>query len=199
MGAVTSTIIQNEHGQSKSSQTSATSPENASDRDLLIGAGFQGERLKMIAENHSPVTACTQAERRQWLNQLSLAAGEDCGPYPMPSRADLPLCCVALSVEDDPSRMAGVNFWDVDASGDADSDKAWGEFLAEDAVRYVRAHPGTEILTGILYWMGAALRFEERCPGPLENGFVYRVLRDYPDAVEQMFAAVYRQCPERLN
>jgi hypothetical protein len=38
-----------------------------------------------------------------------------------------------------------------------------------------------------------AAHYEERCPGPLENGFVYRVLSDYPDAVDRLFAAVYRQ------
>jgi hypothetical protein len=64
---------------------------------------------------------------------------------------------------------------------------------------YVRAHPGTEILSAILYWMGVTVHFEERCPGPLENGFVRRVQRDVPDAVEQMFAAVYRQHPNALN
>jgi hypothetical protein len=54
-------------------------------------------------------------------------------------------------------------------------------------------------LTCILLWMGATLHFEDRCPGPLENGFVYRVLRDYPDAVDRLFMAVHRHHPEKLN
>jgi hypothetical protein len=117
----------------------------------------------------------------------------------MDTLADLPFCCAPVPTEEDSSQAASVNFWDVEASGDADGDYAWGEFLAEDAIRYVREHPGTEILTGILYWMGGALHFEDRCLGPLEKGFVCRVLQDYPDALDRTFAAVYRQHPEQLN
>jgi hypothetical protein len=65
-------------------------------------------------------------------------------------------------------------------------------------MRYDRENPCADILRGILYWMGAALHFEGRCAGTLEKGFIYRVLRDRPDAVDQVFA-VYRQHPQQLN
>jgi hypothetical protein len=153
----------------------------------------------MVAKKPSTVTACLQARRRQWLNRFSLTVAENCRPLAKETWAHLPFCCAPVPAEDDPSQVAGVNFWDVEASGDADKDCALGRILAEDAVRYVREHPDSEILTGILYWMGAALHFEDRGPGPLEDGFVYRVLLDYPDAVHRMFAAVGPQCPSELN
>jgi hypothetical protein len=146
----------------------------------------------MLPDNPRPVTAGpnvpdldVQARRRQQMERFSIQAAGGC-VLPVEIVADLPICCEPV-LRDDGS-LVGINFFGVEASGDADGDRAWGEFLAEDAIRYAREHPGFEILTGILSWMGAALHFEDRGPGPLENGFVYRILRDYPDAVERVIA-----------
>jgi hypothetical protein len=110
--------------------------------------------------------------------------------------ADLPLCCAPIFGDD---RVIAINFWAVEASDDAESDRAWGEFLAEDALRHVRDHDCPAILTAILLWIGGSLHYEERCPGPLENGFVYRVLKDHPDAVDRVFMAAYQQHPQHLH
>jgi hypothetical protein len=144
--------------------------------------------VRDLPDNPSPVTAGPniQARRRQQMERFSILAAGGCA-LPIEIVAALPICCEAV-LSDDGSRVIGINFFGVEASGDAEGDTAWGEFLAEDAVRYAREHPGSEILTGILSWMGAALHFEDRGPGPLENGFVYRILRDYPDAVERVIA-----------
>jgi hypothetical protein len=139
-----------------------------------------------------------QARRRQRMERFSILAAENCVPISIEHLAELPVCCAPI-FGDDPMKIVGINFWAVEASGDAEGDHAWGEFLAEDVVRYVRERDQPEFLTVVLLWIGAILHFEERCAAPLENGFVYRVLQDYPDAIDQLFMAVHRQHPEALN
>jgi hypothetical protein len=134
---------------------------------------------------------------RLQLERFSIVVAEGCA-LPIEIVADLPICCEPVLSEDQ-SRVAGINFWAVEASGDPEGDYAWGEFLGYEVVRYVSDHGAPNFLTAILQWMGASLYFEDRCPGPLENGFVYRVLRDFPDAVDRLFMAVYQQHPEALN
>jgi hypothetical protein len=56
-----------------------------------------------------------------------------------------------------------------------------------------------EFVTTVLLWIGGTLHHERRCPGPLEWGFVRRVLQDYPDAIDRVFMAVHREHPEQLN
>jgi hypothetical protein len=156
----------------------------------------------MVPENVESVT-CDEnlrARRRHQIEQFSIRVFEDQGPLPVASFSDLPLCCApVLYADPDPAHVIGINFWDLEPVGDPRADAVTGECFAEDALGYVRDHPGTEILTSILYWIGVTLHFEERCAGPLENGFVYRVLRDCPDAVDRMFATVYQQHPEHLH
>jgi hypothetical protein len=139
------------------------------------------------------ITDEMRLRRRCGLYDLSVRSFEGLAGAPVSAFADIPLCCALVPAPDDQSKALGVNLWAVEASDDTEADRAWGECLADDAMRYDRENPGADILSGILYWMGAALHFEGRCAGPLENGFVYRVLRDCPDAVDRMFAAVYRQ------
>jgi hypothetical protein len=134
---------------------------------------------------------------RQQLERFSIVAAEGC-VLPTEVWADLPIFCEPVLSEDQ-SKVAGINFWAVEASGDPEGDYAWGEFLGDEAVRYVRDHGAPNFLTAALQWMGAVLHFEDRCPGPLENGFVYRVLRDFPDADDRLFMAVYQQHPEHLH
>jgi hypothetical protein len=151
--------------------------------------------------NDSPGEVCPEIademrrRRRCGLHDLSVHSFEGFAPVPVPvlAFADLPFCCAPVLSSDDQSMAIGVNFWAIEASNDAEADHAYGEFLADDAMRYDRENPGADILSGILYWMGAALHFEGRCTGPLEKGFIYRVLRDRPAAVDRMFAMVYRQ------
>jgi hypothetical protein len=151
-----------------------------------------------VPENVESVT-CDEnllARRRHQIEQFSIGAFEGLGPLPTSGVSDLPLCCAPVL---DGAQVIGLNFWDLEPVGDPGADAATGELFAEDALWYVRDHPGTEILTSILYWIGVTLHFEERCAGPLEQAFVYRVLRDFPDAVDRMFAAVYRHHPGQLN
>jgi hypothetical protein len=142
------------------------------------------ETFEMLPDNPRSVTVQTQ--RRLQMKRFSIQAAEGCA-LPVEIVADLPICCEPV-LSDDGSSVVGINFW----VADWEADYSWGEFLGDEAVRYVRDHPGTEILTNILYWMGASLHFEDRGPGALEDGFVYRVLRDYPDAVERMIARSIR-------
>jgi hypothetical protein len=137
------------------------------------------------------------SEARKQVNRFSIRVAKGCA-LPIEILADLPIFCEPL-LSDDQSRLIGINFWTAEASGDPEGDYAWGEFLGEEAVRYVRDHGAQEVLTAALQWMGASLYFEDRCPGPLENGFVYRVLKDYPDAVVRLFMLVHQQHPEMLN
>jgi hypothetical protein len=143
-------------------------------------------------------TEALQTRRYLEMERFSIMAGEGGLPIPTEMLADLPVCCAPI-FGDDPVRVIAINFWAIESAGDVDSDRAWGEFLAEDALRYVCDHDSPEILTAILLWMGGSLHYEERCPGPLENGFVYRVLKGHPDAVDRLFMAVYQQHPEHLH
>jgi hypothetical protein len=138
-----------------------------------------------------------QARRRHRLERLSILVHES-WTLPVEVVADLPMFCEPLLGEDG-STLVGISYWSVDATNDPEGDHAWGEFLGEEAIAYVRRHDKPEFLTLVLLWMGGTLHFEDRCPGPLENGFVYRVLRDYPDAVVRVFMAVHQQHPEALN
>jgi hypothetical protein len=163
----------------------------------LLGTCRQGsDCLDPVAGLHAP-DPDTQARRRQQMKRFSiLAAGGR--TLSIDTVVGLPICCEPV-LGDDGVSVVGINFWAADASADSEADYAWGEFLGDQAVQYVRRHGAPEFLTSVLQWMGASLYFEDRCPGPLENGFVYRVLKDYPDAVDRFFMAVHRQHPERLN
>jgi hypothetical protein len=156
----------------------------------------------MVAENPKPVTAAplvpdldVQAWRRQQIELFSVAAAED---VRVECLIDLPACCLPV-LSDDGSKIAGINFWAIEPIGDPDLDYGTGECFAEDALQYVRDRGRPNVLTCILMWIGATLHFEARCAGTLERGFVERVLKDCPDAVDQLFMAVYRQHPEQLN
>jgi hypothetical protein len=151
----------------------------------------------MIPENADSVISDKTVRQRYQLERLSIRAFE--GHEPVATLASLPRCCAPVLMNGDPLQVIGINFWVPEPGGDREAEAAMGKFFAEDALQYVRDHPDEEILTSILYWMGAALHFEERCAGPLQDGFVRRVQHDYPDAVDRMFAAVYRQCPGQLN
>jgi hypothetical protein len=74
-----------------------------------------------------------------------------------------------------------------------------GELHGDEAVRYAREHDQPEFLTCVLLWMGAALFYGDRCAGPLEHGFVDRIRKDYPHAIDHLFMRVYQQHPEALN
>jgi hypothetical protein len=156
----------------------------------------------MIADNPIPVTAAPlvpdpdlQAWRRQQIERFSVMVAEG---LRVESLTGLPACCSPV-LSDDLSKVAGINFWAIEPLGDSELDYVTGECFADDAVQYVRDRGHPEVLTCILMWVGATLHFEERCAGPLERGFIERVLKDYPDAVDRLFMAVYQQHPERLN
>jgi hypothetical protein len=156
----------------------------------------------MIADNPIPVTAAPlmsdldiQAWRRQQIERFSVIAAEG---LRVECLTDLPACCSPV-LSDDLSKVAGISFWAIEPFGDPELDYVTGECFADDAVQYVRDRGQPEVLTCILMWMGAALHFEARCAGPLERGFVERVLKVYPDAVERLFMAVHQQHPELLN
>jgi hypothetical protein len=98
------------------------------------------------------------------MEQFSGLAAETVS-LPIEIIADLPVFCEPL-LSDNGSRLAGINFWAVDATDDAEGDRSWGWYCGDEAVRYARERDMPEFLTTVLLWMGGTLHHESRCPGP---------------------------------
>ncbi len=113
--------------------------------------------------------------------------------------AQFPTFCAVVRKEDDPSVVKWIEFWAPKSTGDIEWDYVAGELYGEEAIQYVRNHDKPEFLTCVLLSIGMVLHFESRCAGLLERGFIDRVLKDFPDAVDRVFMLVHQHHPEVLN
>jgi hypothetical protein len=123
---------------------------------------------------------------------------ENCGGIPVASLAHFPTFCAPVLKDDDPSLAMGINFWAVEPIGDAEIDYALGDLYGQEAVCFLREHEPS-FLTCVFMWMGARLLDDERCPGPLELGFIERVRTQRPDAIDRVVMDYYRYLPGKMN
>jgi hypothetical protein len=120
-------------------------------------------------------------------------------------RSDLPTFCEPIIKDDDPSMAIGINFWPPKLDellvgvADPQADYELGVLFGDEAICFIRDRYGPALLTVVLMFMGERLYREQRCPGPLERGFLDRIRDDCPDVVDAVVMEHFRQHPQQLN
>jgi hypothetical protein len=90
--------------------------------------------------------------------------------------AGLPSFCRPI-IDDETSSVVSVDFWAVEASGDDEFDRFFGELLAQDARDYARRSAQPEFVDLVLVWLSWVTRGEF---GPFERAFIEHVMRNDP-------------------
>jgi hypothetical protein len=142
----------------------------------------------MITESPAPVTSGTMPVERL--------------------KSQLPTFCEPVLKEDDPTQAIAIDFWPAKLNdcfcGENFplSDGAayeLGDLFGQETAWFIRHRHGPALLGVVLMWMGERLQIEQRCPGPLERGFLDHIKRDCPDAVDWVVMQHFQQHPEQLN
>jgi hypothetical protein len=89
-----------------------------------------------------------------------------------------------------------IDFWAVKPCGNAAADYARGRRYADEAIWHVRTTGQPVFIECVLVFMGMKLR--DREAGKLEQGFVDRIVSDFPDAMNEVTNRLLRR-PETLN
>jgi hypothetical protein len=127
------------------------------------------------------------------------------GPIPMDRlRADLPTFCVPILKDGDPT----IDLWPATLNALRPAEPCLpgdhmgydlSALFGQETVWFIRNSQGRSLLAAVLMWMGFRVHNEQRCPGPLERGFLSRIESDCPDAVDWVVMDYFRQHPEILN
>jgi hypothetical protein len=109
-------------------------------------------------------------------------------------KSQLPTFCEPVLKGDDPTQAIAIDFWPPKLTdrfreencplGDEGTAYELGDLFGQEAAWFIRHRHGPALLGVVLMWMGERLHREQRCPGPLERGFLDRIERDCPDAVD---------------
>jgi hypothetical protein len=90
-----------------------------------------------------------------------------------------------------------VDFWAVSPCGDPAADYARGQRYADEAIGHVRATGQPVFIECVLVFMGMKLR--HRDAGELELGFVDRIARNFPDAMDGVMHRLTQYRTRHLN
>jgi hypothetical protein len=105
-------------------------------------------------------------------------------------------CAVAFHGGGD-AAVSWVDFWAVDPCGDPAADYARGQRYAVEAIRHVRSTGQPAFIECVLVFMSMKLR--HRDAGELELGFVDRIARDFPHAMDEVMIRLSRFRLRHLN
>jgi hypothetical protein len=83
-----------------------------------------------------------------------------------------------------------IDFWAVSPCGDPAADYARGQRYADEAIRHVRTTGQPAFIECVLVYMSLKLR--HRDAGELELGFIDRVGRDFPRAMDDVMTRLSR-------
>jgi hypothetical protein len=108
-----------------------------------------------------------------------------------------PTFCAVAFRNDNRSVVTSIDFWAVKPCGNAAADYARGRRYADEAIWHVRATGQPVFIECVLVFMGIKLR--DREAGELEQGFVDRIVNDFPDAMDEVIFRLLRRRPETLN
>jgi hypothetical protein len=113
--------------------------------------------------------------------------------------ASLPSFCMAIFQNGDPHRAPWIDFWAVEPSGDSSADYACGDRLGVEALEHARKTGEPKFVDCVILWMNFVFRSEGKELGPLEHGFLHRVLRDDVQLADRLLAQISSAHPGLRN
>ena len=112
---------------------------------------------------------------------------------------DLPTFCAFTCQDGNPSLVSWIDFWAVEPGGSGEADYLRGERYADEAIWHVRATGQHVFIECVLVFIAIKLRETGRCAGHLEHGFVDRITRYFPRAIDNVLARSLRRHHKALN
>jgi hypothetical protein len=112
---------------------------------------------------------------------------------------DLPTFCAFACQDDNPSVVTWIDFWAVEPGGSGEADYLQGQRYADEALWHVRATGQHVFIECVLVCIAIKLRENDRRAGGLEYGFVDRIARHFPGAIDNVLVRSLRRCPKALN
>jgi hypothetical protein len=112
---------------------------------------------------------------------------------------DLPTFCAFACQDGDPSVVAWIDFWAVEPGGSGEADYLRGQRYAEEAIWHVRATGQHVFIECVLVFIAIKLREDDRRAGGLEYGFVDRIARHFPGAIDNVLVRSLRRSSKALN
>jgi hypothetical protein len=109
----------------------------------------------------------------------------------------IPTFCAVGFRGGDPAAVSWIDFWAVSPCGDPAADYARGRRYADEAIGHVRTTGQPAFIECVLVFMSMKLR--HRDAGELELGFVDRIARDFPDAMDGVMTRLSRFRRRRLS
>jgi hypothetical protein len=112
---------------------------------------------------------------------------------------DLPTFCAFAWEDGNPSVVAWIDFWAVEPCGSGEADYLRGQRYADEAIWHVRTTGQHVFIDCVLVFIAIKLRENDRRAGGLEHGFVDRIARHFPDAIDNVLVRSLRRCPKAVN
>ncbi len=112
---------------------------------------------------------------------------------------DLPTFCAFARQSDNSSVVTWIDFWAVEPSGRREADYQRGQRYADEAIWHVWSTGQHVFVECVLMSIAIKLRENDRPPGGLEHGFVDRIVRHFPGAIDNVLMRSLRRHPTRLN
>jgi hypothetical protein len=112
---------------------------------------------------------------------------------------DLPTFCALTRQADDPSVVTWIDFWAVEPCGRREADYRRGQRYADEAIWHVWSTGQHVFVECVLMFIAIKLRENDRRAGGLEHGFVDRIIRHFPGAMDNVLMRSLRRHPAGLN
>jgi hypothetical protein len=124
---------------------------------------------------------------------------EAAGPLVIDRLDDLPTFCAFTCQDDNPSIVTWIDFWAVEPCGSREADYLRGQRYADEAIWHVRTTGQCVFIECVLMFIAIKLRESDRPAGGLEHGFVDRIVRHFPGAIDNVLARSLRQHAAVMN
>ena len=112
---------------------------------------------------------------------------------------NLPTFCAFSCQDGNPSIVTWIDFWAVEPCGIGEADYLQGQRYAEEAIGHVRATGQHVFIECVLVFIAIKLRQSDRCASCLEHGFVDRIARHFPGALDNVLMRSLESRPATLN
>ena len=112
---------------------------------------------------------------------------------------DLPTFCTFICQDDNPSVVTWIDFWAVEPCGSRDADYLQGQRYADEAIWHVSTTGQHVFVECVLMFIAMKLREDDRPAGGLEHGFVDRIVRHFPGAIDKVLMRSLRPPPAVPN
>jgi hypothetical protein len=126
-------------------------------------------------------------------------AAERAGMLAIDRLDDLPTFCAFTRQADNPAVVTWIDFWAVEPCGRREADYLRGQRYADEAIRHVWNTGQHVFVECVLMFIAIKLRENDRPASGLEHGFVDRIIRHFPGAIDNVLMRSLRRHPAALN